>query len=184
MTAQLNNILASIDQRLQEKNKFTETLELIEKKTGVKRLYIFSGGVGFLALWLVFGYGAQLLCNSIGFVYPAYASVKAIESVQTSDDTKWLMYWVVFAVFSVVEFFSDLLLNWFPLYWLAKCIFLIWCFLPITGNGTNFIYYKFVRPVFLKNQGVVDGYLNKAGDAASKFVDKAAETAAAGLKKD
>ena len=45
---------------------------------------------------------------------------QALESSKKEDDTRWLTYWVVFALFSVTEFFSDILLSWFPLYWLAK----------------------------------------------------------------
>lgn len=80
----------------------------------------FLAAIGFLVLWLAFGYAAQLVCNSVGFIYPAYVSIHAIESHNKEDDTKWLTYWVVFAVFSVVEFFADTLVGWFPLYWLAK----------------------------------------------------------------
>jgi len=58
----------------------------------LRKSFCFAGGLGFLALWLIFGYAAELICNSIGFIYPAYASVKAIESKPTHDDTKWLMY--------------------------------------------------------------------------------------------
>jgi hypothetical protein len=61
-----------------------------------------------------------LLCNFIGFVYPALESIKAIESRNKDDDTKWLTYWVVYAYLSTIEFFSDILLSWFPFYWLAK----------------------------------------------------------------
>jgi len=175
MAAHIQPILDQVEKKLHEKNAFTDLLATAEKKTGVKRLYLVAGGAAFLSLWLIFGYGAQLLCNSIGFIYPAYASVKAIESPPKGDDTKWLMYWVVFALFSVVEFFSDILLNWFPLYWLAKCIFLVWCFAPFAGNGTNFIYNRVVRPLFLKHQGSVDGFLGKVTDAATNVVNKAAE---------
>lgn len=46
--------------------------------------------------------------------------IKAVESSSKDDDTRWLTYWVVFALFSVVDFFSSVVLSWFPFYWLAK----------------------------------------------------------------
>ena len=64
----------------------------------------------------------------IGFVYPAYCSVRALESRSKDDDTKWLTYWVVFALFSVIEFFSDILVGWVPFYWLTK-VTIIFCYL-------------------------------------------------------
>lgn len=46
--------------------------------------------------------------------------MRALESPQKDDDTKWLTYWVVYACFSILEYFSDFIVGWFPLYWLIK----------------------------------------------------------------
>lgn len=43
MAAHVNAFLEKLDKKLQEKNKFSDLLELAEKKTGLKRLYIVSG---------------------------------------------------------------------------------------------------------------------------------------------
>ncbi|XP_014440969.1 receptor expression-enhancing protein 6 [Tupaia chinensis] len=105
---------------LEQKNFATEALEALEAKTGVEKRYLAAGVVTLLSLYLLIGPGASLLCNVIGFVYPAYASVKAIESPSKEDDTVWLTYWVVYGLFGLAEFFSDLLLSWCPFYYAGK----------------------------------------------------------------
>lgn len=91
-------------------------------------------------------------------------SIHALESNGSDDDTKWLTYWVVYAFFGLFEFFSDLILGWFPFYWLAKIAFLIWCFNPLT-NGSMVVYNRLIRPVFLRNQSRIDGAVNAATGA-------------------
>lgn len=54
------------------------------------------------------------------FVLFKYFRIKAIESPDKEDDTKWLTYWVVYGFFSVGEFFSDIFLYWFPFYYVCK----------------------------------------------------------------
>ncbi len=40
--------------------------------------------------------------------------------MEKDDDTQWLTYWVVYAAFGIIEYFTDLLLSWIPFYFLLK----------------------------------------------------------------
>ncbi|XP_074650532.1 receptor expression-enhancing protein 5-like isoform X1 [Tubulanus polymorphus] len=168
---------AKLDKALHEKNAFTDLLEKAEAKTGVRRLYMVLGLVVFLALYLMIGYGSQFLCNFIGFLYPAYTSVKAIESKEKDDDTKWLTYWVVYSAFALVEFFADIVLFWVPFYWFFKCCFLIYCMAPTSWNGSIIIYQKFIRPFVLKHQKKVDEAMGKVAEVASEVANEVAKFA-------
>ncbi|KAL6056904.1 hypothetical protein STEG23_003308 [Scotinomys teguina] len=151
---------------LEQKNVATEALGALEARTGVEKRYLAAGALALLTLYLLFGYGASLLCNVIGFVYPAYASVKAIESPSKEDDTVWLTYWVVYALFGLVEFFSDLLLFWFPFYYVGKCAFLLFCMTPGPWNGALILYHRVIRPLFLKHHVALDSAVNQLSGRA------------------
>lgn len=165
-----------LDEALHQKNKFTDVLELIETKTGVKRLHLALGLIVFVGLYLMVGYGCDFLCNFIGFLYPAYASFKAIETKEKDDDTKWLTYWVVYAVFCLVEYFTDIFLFWIPLYWFLKCCFLVYLMAPASWNGSVTIYYKFVRPLGLRHEKKIDSGIDNFIDAGRAAFDEAKST--------
>uniref|UniRef100_A0A0N5A9N1 Receptor expression-enhancing protein n=1 Tax=Syphacia muris TaxID=451379 RepID=A0A0N5A9N1_9BILA len=155
----VQKFLDDLDKKLHETNAVTEFLGTLEARTGIRRLHIVLAIVLTHAVYLIFGYFAELLCNLIGFLYPAYVSIRAVESANKEDDTQWLTYWIIFALFNFLDFFSGSITKYFPIYWLAKCMFFLWLYMPMT-LGAQKIYHGFVRPFLVydanQSQGSAD----------------------------
>lgn len=55
---------------------------------------------------------------------------------------KWMMYWIVFALFCFVETITDVIVSfWFPFYYELKIIFVFWLLSPWT-KGASILYRK------------------------------------------
>lgn len=141
--------------------------DVIESSTKVNIEYFVIVILVILALCIFSGFLASPIVNLIGFLYPAYASIVALESTHTKDDTQWLTYWVVFSYFHVVENFTDYILFWVPFYYAVKCAFLLWCMLP-QYNGATVVYNSLIKPVFLKHESAIDEALNALDPLSAK----------------
>uniref|UniRef100_A0A6S9EHY6 Receptor expression-enhancing protein n=1 Tax=Heterosigma akashiwo TaxID=2829 RepID=A0A6S9EHY6_HETAK len=131
-------------------------LEKLEHTVSVPKEYIVVGFLLLMAVLLFFRIGAGFICNVAGFVYPTYCSFKAIESADSADDTNWLIYWVFYAAFTIVENFIDIVLQWIPFYYFFKLGFLVWSFHPST-QGANWLYEKVIKELLNKCFGSVEG---------------------------
>lgn len=120
-------------------------LEQLEKTTNVPKAYAAIGLVALYFFLILFNLGGQLLTNVAGFVIPGYYSLDALFSVSKADDTQWLTYWVVFALFSVVESLISVV-YWFPFYYTFKFVFLLWLSLPMF-RGAELIFRAFLQPM-------------------------------------
>jgi receptor expression-enhancing protein 5/6 len=168
---------ANIKELLYKPGPMTDLLGMAEKKTGLDRMLLLGLSTTFLTFWLGLGYGAGLLCGVIGFLYPAYESVKALHEAGRESEKRWLTYWVVFSFFQVLEFFSDHLVWWVPLYWLGKTVFLVWCMAPINYNGSAVMYTLVIEPFYVKYQRDIDTAMDRAVNKASGLLEKATDKA-------
>jgi len=137
----------------------------------------------FLGLILIFGIGIASLSSLVGFLYPAFKSFQAIETKTKGDDVQWLVYWVIFAVFSILETFVDILLYWIPFYYAFKLAFLLWAMLPQT-KGAKFLYDSFLKDLLKKNESRIDAALNEAKTAANGMSEAAQDAMGSDTKKD
>lgn len=112
---------------------------------GVKKEYMALGSMAFPFLLLLMMGGAHFIVDLVAYLYPAYASVRAIESESTEDDTQWLTYWLVFSLFKLIEGVADSVLQYIPFYFIAKIVFLVWCFYPGI-EGAKVVYEFAIRP--------------------------------------
>ncbi|XP_059982338.1 receptor expression-enhancing protein 3 isoform X2 [Lagenorhynchus albirostris] len=92
-----------------------------------------------------------------GMLYPAYYSYKAVKTKNVKEYVRWMMYWIVFALYTVTETVADQTVAWFPLYYELKIAFVIWLLSPYT-KGASLIYRKFLHPLLSskeRSQGAI-----------------------------
>ncbi|CAG9835997.1 unnamed protein product [Diabrotica balteata] len=112
---------------------------------------------------------SRLVILLIGTLYPAYASYKAVRTKNVREYVKWMMYWIVFALFTCVETFTDVFFSWFPFYYEVKIILVIWLLSPAT-KGSSILYRKFVHPTLSSREQEIDEYISKAKEQSYKQV--------------
>ncbi|KXJ93283.1 TB2/DP1, HVA22 family-domain-containing protein [Microdochium bolleyi] len=139
-------------------------LNNIEKQTSVPKVYGVIGLASLYFTFIIFNLGGQFLTNLAGFLIPAYYSCAALFTADKADDTQWLTYWVVFAMFTVIESLINVV-YWFPFYFTFKFIFLLWLSLPVF-SGAQIIFRSFLQPALGR-------YFSEAGSTAANLRAKA-----------
>ncbi|EMR63545.1 putative protein yop-1 protein [Eutypa lata UCREL1] len=162
MSAQdrVQHYVSSLDKEL---SKYP-ALNNIEKQTSVPKVYAVLGAGALYFFFIVFNLGGQLLTNLAGFVVPGYYSMQALFSASKVDDTQWLTYWVVFALFTVLESLISIV-YWFPFYYTFKFVFLLWLSLP-AFSGAQLVFRSFLQPALGR-------YFSESGSTAANLRAKA-----------
>ena len=72
-----------------------------------------------------------------------------------------MTYWIVFAVFTIFEAITDLLLSfWFPLYYECKILLLVWLLSPVT-RGSTLLYRHLIHPVLVRREEKIHDLLKR-----------------------
>mmetsp|Transcript_100 Transcript_100/g.184 ORF Transcript_100/g.184 Transcript_100/m.184 type:complete len:184 (+) Transcript_100:54-605(+) len=170
----VNNIKAQVKAKLGQLRSKLNSVPILQKaedKVKIPKEYLVLVGGSLLFFLFFFGIGAGSICSIVGFIYPAFKSFEAIESKNRSSDVQWLVYWVIYAFFSVIEVFIDFLLYWIPFYYAFKFAFLLWAMLPST-RGAKYLYDSFLKPFLKKNESKIDAVLNKSKKTSAKAAQK------------
>ncbi|KAK3529457.1 hypothetical protein QTP70_031080 [Hemibagrus guttatus] len=96
-----------------------------------------------------------------GTLYPAYYSYKGVKTKNVKEYVRWMMYWIVFALYTVAETIADLTVAWFPLYYEIKIACVIWLVSPYT-RGASVIYRKVLHPLLTSKEREIDDYIVQA----------------------
>lgn len=98
---------------------------------------------------------AKTLSSIASFLFPLFASYKALKTSDPGQLTPWLMYWVVLACVLLVESWTDWFLVWIPFYAYFRLLFLLYLVLPQT-QGARIIYQTYIHPWLQENESAIE----------------------------
>ena len=148
-----------------------DILAQVEGVTGLGKGQIFKYGLVGGVLLVLLGIGNVFITTLLGLAYPAFMSFVALETEQKEDDKQWLTYWVCYGVFSLIDQFAGIILQFIPFYYFLKLAFLVWLFHP-SSMGALWIYRNyvssFVQVYRAKVNSIVDESINELRENLGK----------------
>ncbi|KAE9621735.1 hypothetical protein Lal_00032723 [Lupinus albus] len=93
----------------------------------------------------------------LGYAYPGFECYKTVErnKVDFEELRFWCQYWIIVALFTVLEKFADVVIGWLPLYGEMKLALFIYLWYPKT-KGTGYVYENVLRPYASKHENDID----------------------------
>lgn len=93
----------------------------------------------------------------LGYAYPGFECYKTVEKnrVDIEELRFWCKYWIIVALFTVLEKFADIFLAWIPMYGETKLILFVYMWYPKT-KGTGYIYETVLRPCISRHENEID----------------------------
>lgn len=140
-------------------------LRTVALKFGVKPWVVTVGAAVWVLSFICWGFTGELIYTMAAYMYPAYASFKAIEDGSAPGIAHWLRFWLTYAVCSLLESLMYKMLVWFPFYHLLRIAFIVWLFLPRL-DGAQTLYGWVVGPILRKYRPSLDASL---GQLTSSF---------------
>ncbi|KAL1878025.1 hypothetical protein VTK73DRAFT_8249 [Phialemonium thermophilum] len=104
---------------------------------------------------------AKLLSSIASFLFPLFASYKALKTSDPAQLTPWLMYWVVLACALLVESWTEWFLVWIPFYAYIRFLFLLYLVLPQT-QGARVLYQTYIHPWLEENESTIEDFIASA----------------------
>lgn len=124
---------------------------LLEEKSKVNFEYFIAGIGVLLLLCIFFGIFAGFITNMIGFIYPGYMTLLALDGDHEGIQTNWLIYWAMYSVLNLVEDYGEIIIYWIPFYYPIKAAFLIYMMIPQTDGAKKI--YEMAKPYLAQLQG-------------------------------
>lgn len=167
MSFDLENAKLQVRNFIEKHSTVNHYLVEASEKTKVEKEFIFVGAIAVLFLLIFALTGGDVVIDLIGFGYPFYMSLKAIETETVDDDKQWLTYWIVFVFFKLVENIADVLISFIPFYFFFKVGFLVWASHP-SFKGATLIYDLIFKSYIVPALGIrVKSQKRKAPEEAS-----------------
>ncbi|KAF4968894.1 hypothetical protein FZEAL_10329, partial [Fusarium zealandicum] len=105
----------------------------------------------------------MLLSSVASYLFPIFASYKALKTHDPAQLTPWLMYWVVLSCCLLIESWVWFIVSWIPLYGYFRLLFLLYLILPQT-QGARRLYEDFLHPWLEENESQIDDFIASAHD--------------------
>ncbi|KAH7680741.1 receptor expression-enhancing protein 1/2/3/4 [Dioscorea alata] len=118
----------------------------------------------------------RVLVLLLGYAYPAFECFKVVERNNGSGIQElrfWCKYWIIVAIVTVLEKFTDIIASGFPMYAELKLAFFIFLWYPKT-QGTVFVYETLLRPWIVKHEPQIEEKLetirSKSGELLMFYI--------------
>ncbi|KAK7756314.1 hypothetical protein SLS62_001540 [Diatrype stigma] len=105
----------------------------------------------------------MFLSSIASFLFPLFASYKALKTPDPAQLAPWLMYWSVLSCVVLAESWVGFLLVWVPFYAYLRLGFLLYLVLPQT-QGARHLYEAYLYPYLEENEVAIEDFIASAHD--------------------